>query len=423
MAYEPPGASRVERHSPRAVPMIPHRRSTVAVYLVGAIAGMALGVPLLSAAAAFLIILGIAADGMARRSHAAVQVTHRLSRPGVNIGEVVDVWLTVDNTQRWPLPTVHFEDVVPEGLEVASPAPRGRQHVLRGTIVWDAFHIGARESVRHRLRVTARRRGRWLVGPARVWSRDPLGWTLFERSSDAPSVLTVYPRRYRVPPGVLAPSRPEGDRRGPPWHPPDPLRVVGIRAYQPGDPRRLIHPHATAHTGTLQVKRLEPSGDEQVELLALAATAPHLWDGVDPELLESLVSAAASVADQFLTTGKPLGLSLVGPVYGWPQGVSLPPARGAHQWARVMTALAWVQPGGGRGNDLRPSLEALTRRLKPGAHLVYAACFHRPEWTPYLRHFTRRGIRVTYIAVGPQGGRPDTRGVHVVPWTPGRDRP
>lgn len=403
--------------------MIPHRRSTVAVYLVAAIAGMALGVPLLSAAAAFLIMLGIATDWVARRSHAVMQVAQHLSRTAVGVGEDVDVWLTVENPQWWPLPTVHFEYFVPDGLEVRNPAPRGLQSVFRGTVVWETFHIGAQESVRHRLRVTARRRGRWLVGPARVWSRDPLGWALFERSSDAPAVLTVYPRLYRVPAGILAPSRPDGDRRGPPWHPPDPLRVVGIRAYQPGDPLRLIHPHATAHTGTLQVRRLEPSGDEHAELLVVAATRPHLWEGADPELFESLVSVAASVADQYLKTGKPLGFSLVGTVYGRPQGVSLPPARGTHQWARVMTALAWVHPGGGQGSDIHHSLTALTRRLKPGAHLVCTACFYRPEWTPYLRHFTRRGIRVTYIPVGPQGGRPDTPGVHVVPWTPGGTQP
>jgi uncharacterized protein (DUF58 family) len=403
--------------------VIRHRRSTVLVYVVAAIAGVALGVLLLSAVAVFLITLGTASDWRARRSHAAVQVTHGMSRTAVGIDEDVEVWLTVENRQSWALPTVHFEDVVPEGLEVRRPGPRGLQSVFRGTIVWDAFHIGPQERVRHSLRVTARRRGRWLIGPARVWSRDPLGWALFERWSDAPSVLTVYPRLYHVPPGILAPSRPEGDRRGPPWHPPDPSRVVGIRPYQPGDPQRLIHPYATAHTGTLQVKRLEPAGTEQMELLVLGATTAQPWEGHHPDLLESLVSAAASVADQYLQTGKPLGFSLVGTVYGWPQGVSLPPARGARQWARVMTALAWVQPGGSQTSALYHRLEALAQRLKPGDHLVYTACFPRPEVAPYLQSFTRRGIRVTYMPVGPHAGRPGTEGVRVVPWTPGGPPP
>ena len=407
------------RHTLGARRMIARRRSLLGVYALAALAGLVLRVPLLSAAAAFVIIVGLAANQMARRSHAAVRVAHRLSQAGAAIGQDVDVWLTVENAARWPLATVHFEDMVPEGLDVAAPAPRGMQRVFLGTMVWDVFHIAPRERVRHQLRVTARRRGRWLIGPARAWSRDPLGWALFERASDPPIVLTVYPRLYRVPAGILTPSRPEGDRRGPPWHPPDPLRVVGVRPYQPGDSRRLIHPYATARTGTLQVKRLEPAGDERLELLVLAATTPHAWEGADPARLEALVSAAASVADYCLRAGRPLGLSLVGTVYGWPRGVTLPPARGASQWARVMTALAWVQQGGGQGNDLGPALSALARRLSPGDHLIYAACFHRPEWSRYLRLFTRRGIRVTYIPVGPHGGRPDAPGVRVVPWTPG----
>lgn len=402
-----------------AGPVIPHRRSSVEVFILVAVAGLVLGLPLLSAAAAFLLILGLAADGMARRSHAVVQVTHRLSRTGVAIDDDVEVWLTVENPAPWPLPTVHFEDVVPDGADVAAPVPRGYQRVFRETRVWDAFHIGPHERVRHHLRLTARLRGRWVIGPARVWSRDPLGWSLFERQTEDQPVLTVYPRLYRVPPGILTTTHPEGDRRGPPWHPPDPLRVVGVRPYEPGDPVRLIHPYATARTGTLQVKRLEPEGSDQVELLVLASTTRHPGQGTAPDLFEALVSAAASVAHLYIRRGTSVGCAVVGAVHRWPQGVALPPGRGADQWARVMTALAWVTPSGDRTLDLLPSLGGLVRRLRPGAHLVYAACFHRAEWDVPLRILAQRGVRITYIPVGPYGGAPAVAGVQVRPWTPG----
>ena len=189
-----------------------------------------------------------------------------------------------------------------------------------------------------------------------------------------------------MPPGLARLTRPQGERIGPPWNPPDPLRVLGIRPYQPGDPRRLIHPQATAHTGTLQVKRLEPEGDAQVTLVVLAASAPFIWKGMDPAQFEALVSAAASVADRHLREGSAVGLSLVGAVYGWPRGVQLSAARGPQQWARVMTALAWVQPGGGQGHDLAPTLSSLVRRLRRGAQLVVLACFFQPGWAGPLGH-------------------------------------
>ena len=397
--------------------MIPHHRSTLEAFVLAAAAGLVLGLPLLSAAAAFLLVLGLAADAMARRAYAGVEVTHALSRSAVPIDDEVEVWLGVANPERWPMPAVHFEDVVPAGLEVARPAPRGIQRVFHHSVVWDAFHVGPQERVRHHLRVTARHRGRWVLGPARVWSRDPLGWSLFERHAAQQPVLTVYPRLYPVPTGLLTPSRPEGDRRGPPWQPPDPLRVVGVRPYEPGDPPRLIHPHATARTGVLQVKRLEPGGDSQVALLALAATgAPK--DAPDPDLFEALVSAAASVADQYLDAGAALGFSLVGAVYGRPRGVHLPPARGPTQWARVMTALAWVSPGGGDDADVKPAVGRLSRQLKPGDHLVCVTSFRPPSWTAAMRQLVQRGVQVTNVRVGPACGAPDASGVRVRAWTP-----
>ena len=388
-------------------------------FIVAALGGLFFGVPVVSAAAAFLFVLALAAEWLAGQSLQTLKVGHRTSKAAVVIGDIAEVWVTVEHPQPWPLTAIHFEDVIPTGLEVADPKPRGYQKMALGSAVWGAFSVGPRERVRHRVAVVARERGRWLMGPMRVWGGDPLGWTQFERFAPERAVLTVYPRLFPVPRGFLNPNRPQGERRGPPWNPPDPLRVVGVRPYQPGDARRLIHPHATAHTGTLQVKRLEPEGDEQLELLALAATAPYIWEGVDRDRFESLVSAVASVGDMFLRSGSALGLSLVGSVYGWPKGVNLPPGRGPDHWARVMTALAWVQPGGGQGHDLAPTLLRLSRRLRPGAHLMYFACFHQPAWTPLLQRLVQRGVQVTFVPVAMADAPPALPGIRVRPWSPG----
>jgi uncharacterized protein (DUF58 family) len=398
--------------------MTPRRPWVLQFFIIAAVAGAIVGVPLVTAAAAFLLVLALAAEWLAKESESSLGVIHRTNRTGVTIGEEAEVWLTVENPRPWPLPLVHFEDFIPEGLEVVDPDPKRFQKLGQGSAIWGAFTVGPHERVRHRLRVAAKERGRWLMGPARVWSGDPLGWTQFERFPADRAVLTVYPRLYSVPKGLLSANRPQGERRGPPWNPPDPLRIVGVRPYEPGDPMRLIHPHATARTGSLQVKRLEPEGDEQLQLLALAATAPHIWEGVDADRFEGLVSVVASVADMYLQNGSALGLSLVGSVYGWPRGVNLPPGRGPEQWARVMTALAWVQPGGGQGHDLGPSLAQLSRRLKPGAHLMYFACFHQPSWTPFVRHLVMRGIQVTFVPVAMLDPVPVLPGVRVRPWTP-----
>ncbi len=403
--------------------VIPQRRWVLEFFIVAVAVGLWAGAPLLAGSAAMLLMLALAADWLARRSYATLALSYHVGRAGVALGDTADVWLTVENPEPWPLTTVHFEEVVPEGLEVAAPVPPGLQRLIHGSMVSGALFVGAHERVRYRLTVAGAARGRWQIGPARVWSGDPLGWARFEQHSADRAVVTVYPRRYPVPPGLVASTRPQGERRGPPWNPPDPLRVAGIRPYQPGAPPRLIHPHATARTGTLQVKRLEPEGDAAVELVALAASAPFLWEGIDPALFEAVVSAAASVADRHLREGSAVGLSLVGSVYGAPRGVHLAATRGPQQWARVMTALAWVQPGGGQGHDLTPTLTGLARRLRPGAQLVVLACFHRPGWDTPLRQLVQRGVPITFVPVGPDAGAPQLAGVRVHPWTPAEVAP
>ena len=403
--------------------MIPQRRWVLEFFLVAVAVGLWAGAPLLAGSAAVLLMLALAAEWMARTSCAALALSYQVGRTAVGLGGTADVWLTMENPAPWPLAAVHFEEAVPEGLQVAPPAPPGLQHLIHGTMVSGALLVGAHERVRYRLTVAGAARGRWQIGPARVWSGDPLGWARFERHSADRAVVTVYPRLYPVPAGLAPATRPQGERRGPPWNPPDPLRMAGIRPYQPGDPPRWIHPHATARTGTLQVKRLDPEGDTAVELVVLAASAPFLWEGIDPARFEALVSAAASMADGHLRAGSAVGLSMVGAVYGAPRGVHLPPARGAHQWARVMTALAWVQPGGGQGHDLAPTLSGLARRLRPGSQVVVLACFHRPGWDAPLRHLVQRRVPVTFVPVGPDAGAPQLAGIRVHPWTPGAGAP
>ena len=117
--------------------------------------------------------LAIAAEGMARRAYRTLAQSYRVGRTAVRIGDSTDVWLTVENPQPWPLPAVHFEEPVPAGLAVAAPAPRGVQRLIHGSMVSDAVLVGAHERVRYRLSVTGVARGRWRVGPARVWSGDP----------------------------------------------------------------------------------------------------------------------------------------------------------------------------------------------------------------------------------------------------------
>jgi hypothetical protein len=88
----------------------------------------------------------------------------------------------------------------------------------------------------------------------------------------------------------------------------DPLRVAGIRPYQPGDEQRRIHWKATARLGSLQSKILETSTRHTVLIFLDIRTFVQISKGYAPDLVELVISAAASVANWGLEQGYAVGL-------------------------------------------------------------------------------------------------------------------
>jgi uncharacterized protein (DUF58 family) len=384
-----------------------------------AAAGLVTGRPAVVAAAVFVLGVWILSNLFARQALRRMSAGQRLSPAAVPLHEPASLAVSVTNASHWPVPLLEWSAQVPDGVaaEVAPSAvvttSEGRRPAVSGR-----YSMRRWEQVTQHVSVRSGRRGRYELGPVYLALRDPLGVTDADKSMPAPAVLTVFPALFPLPAALALPTAPHGVRRGPPWNPPDPTRYVGVRPYEPGDSPRLIHPFASARTGALQVKRLETEADDQVELVALAATAPHLWEGIDPERLESLIAATASTAHYYIREGAAVGLSLAGSVYGQPHGVALKPQAGKDQWARIQTALAWVTPGGGAAGDLGAVLHRLAMHARPATQVFVFTCFFSEAWIPFIERLRRRQRRVVWVAVGDRGTFPEIAGVRVVRWTP-----
>jgi uncharacterized protein (DUF58 family) len=383
------------------------------------VVGLFFGFPLLAGAAGLVAMLWEASYLYGQRVSQAVEAQQVLSRGAVAPQETVEVTIQLTNPLPWPVPAVDWEDDFPDSFEILNEkrvSVSKRPHRIR---FYSRFAMARHERVSRRVTIRASRRGRWVLGPVDMVIRDPLGLLSWPVERPAPAVLTVYPPLYPVPVELWRPALSQGERRGPPWNPPDPSRVIGVRPYEPGDPPRLVHPYATARTGSLQVKRLETEAEDVVELAVLVATAPQVWYGIEVDRLEALMSAVASAADLYLRQGAAVGLTLAGSVYGNPHGVSLPPARGAEQRDRMMTALAWAQPGGGVAQDLNRALVELRRRARPGAPVVVFTTFYDAVWDEAVSRLRQRTGRLSWVAVAFKGPRPALSRVPVYAWTPG----
>ncbi|MCS7236874.1 MAG: DUF58 domain-containing protein [Thermoguttaceae bacterium] len=183
-----------------------------------------------------------------------VAVERRSSRDRAEIGETVEVTLSLTNTGRYPVVWCIVEDLLSRHALLPPPARlevRGRRVQLLG------LKPGMRTSICYGLE--CRGRGFFQIGPAILETGDLFGLFRRWRVVTRPEYLTVYPELLPIEGFDIASRRPIGEIRMTHRLYQDPTRLAGIRDYHPGDSLRQIHWRATARTGRLQSKLYEPS--------------------------------------------------------------------------------------------------------------------------------------------------------------------
>ncbi len=153
-----------------------------------------------------------------------------------------------------------------------------------------------------------RARGCYTIGPVTVKSSDPFGWLETSLILPISETVIVYPLIVPVESAGFPPASPFGEHAARHHLIEDPLRVAGIRDYQLGDDPRRIHWKATAHSGTLRSKIYEHSTMRHMLVLLDTCNYSHAWMGIDFELQELTISAAASIAVWALDEGYMVGL-------------------------------------------------------------------------------------------------------------------
>ncbi|MEA2603434.1 MAG: hypothetical protein QOF89_4426 [Acidobacteriota bacterium] len=344
-----------------------------------ALAGILLLLSLFSAGFflyAALVVGGLLAAGLAvaSASRAGLQVSRRIDRTEIELGEAVDASVSLRNAKALPAPCVFWRDQVETGLDVEGK-----------TCAFET--LAARGEGRLTYRLHSLRRGLFRIGPAVVEASGPFG--LVRRFQVEPEVrfVTVYPRTVSLGEGWPLGHRPihEVPRRRSLFE--DPSRFFGVRPFQPGDGLRRIHWRATARTGEIQVKLFEPAVLAGVLLaveMGIAAYPgadagtddPEKREAGDPRV-EAVVTAAASLAEFVLAGGQSVALLSNGADAAerypddWSGGTfrRLEQALAEGESRRRVTGDRPVEVEPGKGDWQRERLRAALARLTPAPSL------------------------------------------------------
>jgi uncharacterized protein (DUF58 family) len=220
----------------------------------------------------------------------------------LEIGERVSVRVVVHNTGALPAPWVLVEDHLP-GKALDFRDPRLKVKGKRAAIAM--LRGGGELVLKYQLECLGR--GYHQVGPLVLESGDLFGLHRRFRIVTEPRFVLVYPRIVPLVGYELASRRPIGDVRITHRLYEDPTRIAGVRAYQQGDPLSRIHWRATARTGALHSKVLEPSTLSGVTVLLDFHQAGY-HDRGEPARSELAVTGAISLIHAVYLLGQQTGL-------------------------------------------------------------------------------------------------------------------
>jgi uncharacterized protein (DUF58 family) len=384
--------------------------ATFTVVVLILLVAVVLREPLLFLVALTLLLAAAASRLWARYCLARVEYRRQLSQRRAFFGEEVELTVEVANRKVLPLAWLEVEDELPRALAPAI----GRtvpSHKVGRALLANLLALRPYERVRRHYHIRCDARGEHRFGPAILRSGDVFGFETREQLLEGNDDLLVYPRIVPVTQLGLPARDPLGERAARDWLFEDPLRAVGVREYAPGDSPRRIEWKASARTGALQVKLLEPSTTRRlVVALNLNTIGPSWSISYQPDLVELLISVAASIANWAVEDGYQVGL--VGNAYTSQTGALLrsPPSRDPDQLIHVLEALARALPFASvsYGSLLRDE----ARKLRHGATIVLVTASLDDEAAQEIGRLRATGHRPVVLLAG-DGPTPHLPGLTV----------
>jgi uncharacterized protein (DUF58 family) len=177
----------------------------------------------------------------------------------------------------------------------------------------------------------------------------------------------------------------------------DATRPRGARDYRPDDAPKHIHWRATARRGELQVKIYDPTISYQWVLFVNVATFAQAWQGADVNLLESVISFAASLANFAVEQKYAVGLIANGT---WPesdQRLKILPSRDPNHLRHMLEALAAIT------SFVTTPIETLMRQesanLSWGATLIVITGIVTEEILAEMMRLRQVGRRLALISL------------------------
>ena len=363
------------------------------------IVGLAAEIPMITGIGLIITVTIALSRVWSRRLFNRFNLKISLSSTHVYQEEELYIDVEIENRKFLPLPWLRIaiqlsNEIIVEGKKLKTVAGEMSQTVtLSGSIGWY-------EKKNWRVPISSKYRGNFQIGPTSIYSSDLFGLFGQKQQFNGVTRLIVYPKIISVENLSLPADRPLGDLKGRNQLFEDPLRITGLRNYEPGDPLRRIDWKATAKTGEMQSKVYHPSASQHLYIFMNIDTLNHSWEGFLPEELETTISVTASIAVWANTQRYAVGLLANGSLLGSDRPLRLPPSRSKSQLPKILESLAAIQPL--TMGTLASSVNREVQRLPIGSTVVLVAAFIPEDLSSQLKYLRNLGYQVNVVLTAKQ---------------------
>jgi uncharacterized protein (DUF58 family) len=379
-----------------------HRRWLVTVVILFSV-GYLLQYPVLVLTGIFIIVFRYGAHWYSQRALRGVEYSRDFSLRRIFPHEETVMTVQVANHKRLPLSWLAAVDHWSDELPLFTSDERALPN-RPADLVTLLFSLRGNEQVGRSYRVRPEHRGIYPFGPAALSAGDPFGLFTTRANVRRRDWLIVYPRLVPLEDLELPYQAPFGDVSARHSIFQDPVRTVGVRDYRPSDSFRHVDWKASARRQNLQVRVFEPTTAYTMILVLNVATFARHWEGTRPEVLERLVSAAASIASYAVDHRWLVGLTANGAMLGADQPIRVPPGRGPDQLSFVLEALAGVTSF--TTTSFERFLLRESSRMAWGATLVVVTAVVTNEVLASLDRLRDAGRRVVLVALTAEAPEP-----------------
>lgn len=367
-----------------------------AVGLITLIIGAIANVGYASIGGAYLAAAGILGWWYSHACLKHIYYTRSFERTRAFLGDSVDLKIVVENRKPLPVISISCLDEVPDKGRIGSIKLEAHYKPGRA-VLKNKMYIGSFQRVERQFQIDCLSRGVFRFGPVSLRCIDPMGIEETRITLDGVDTLVVYPRLQSVN-GLPIPRRdPSGGVPDRGWINPDPTQVVGVKPYYNGVPLNQIAWKQTAKSGSLKAKMIMPGFHSQVMVCMSVSGGEHVWDGIDKDSLESVVSISASVCNSLLNRGIPFGFASNVPGKQRQRHLLIPPGLSMAHLRGILDHLANIFVPWGRFSE---TLAQVSRNMPESTEII--AVMPNPsleDWI-FLKTLQSQGYAVSAVVLG-----------------------